>query len=260
MAASQCVHMSKFEESLGRVMHALGALDYERPFLAPCLSILAMHVLQGFLRQLPWPQKSLGGIERGSASFSRRIMAPESKTLRSAPTPIVLKLITSQRLRFSTTVVSRSVTVLSRLSERPWVRLGRSEKLASLGTQRTVPTPHVSARLPKATCFRRAVANGSSRRPSTARGFHDFERDLATPVQACRNPADLVQRKPCVRFGSQDSMFLQRPRSLVSRISTQAFAPHPFKQTPWPCSLASVATMVEHQPRVQLLTTSARAL
>ena len=43
VADSTHVHMTKFEESLGRIMYVAGALDYERPFLRPLYRFLALH-------------------------------------------------------------------------------------------------------------------------------------------------------------------------------------------------------------------------
>ena len=37
------VHMSAFEEGLGRVMYVAGALEYERPFLSPLYRFLVLH-------------------------------------------------------------------------------------------------------------------------------------------------------------------------------------------------------------------------
>ena len=43
VADSEHVHMTKFEEGLGRIMNVAGALDYERPFLGPLYRFLALH-------------------------------------------------------------------------------------------------------------------------------------------------------------------------------------------------------------------------
>ena len=43
VADSEHVHVTKFEEGLGRIMYVAGALDYERPFLGPLYRFLALH-------------------------------------------------------------------------------------------------------------------------------------------------------------------------------------------------------------------------
>ena len=43
VADSTHVHMTKFEEGLGRIMYVAGALDYERPFLGPLYRFLTLH-------------------------------------------------------------------------------------------------------------------------------------------------------------------------------------------------------------------------
>ena len=42
-AEQKTVHMAAFEEGLGRVMHGAGALEHERPFLAPLYRFMTMH-------------------------------------------------------------------------------------------------------------------------------------------------------------------------------------------------------------------------
>ena len=43
VADSEHVHMTKFEEGLGRIMYVAGAVDYESPFLGPLYQFLALH-------------------------------------------------------------------------------------------------------------------------------------------------------------------------------------------------------------------------
>ena len=43
VANKRVVHMARFEEGLGRIMHVAGALEFERSFLAPLYKFLSMH-------------------------------------------------------------------------------------------------------------------------------------------------------------------------------------------------------------------------
>ena len=43
VASSTTIHMASFEEGLGRIMFVAGALEHERPFLAPLYKLLTMH-------------------------------------------------------------------------------------------------------------------------------------------------------------------------------------------------------------------------
>ena len=52
VAHARYVHMSTFEEGLGRVMYVAGALEYERPFLSPLYRFLTLHP-RGSVRRLP---------------------------------------------------------------------------------------------------------------------------------------------------------------------------------------------------------------
>ena len=52
VAGSRTVNMSSFEEGLGRVMYVAGALEYERPFLAPLYKFLSLHP-RGSVRTVP---------------------------------------------------------------------------------------------------------------------------------------------------------------------------------------------------------------
>ena len=42
-AEQETVHMAKFEEGLGRVMFVTGALEHERPFVAPLYKFMISH-------------------------------------------------------------------------------------------------------------------------------------------------------------------------------------------------------------------------
>ena len=52
VADSPIVNMDVFEEGLGRIMYVAGALEYERPFLAPLYKFLNLHP-RGSTRKLP---------------------------------------------------------------------------------------------------------------------------------------------------------------------------------------------------------------
>ena len=52
MASTLVVNMDNFEEGLGRIMYVAGALEYERPFLAPLYKFLNVHP-RGSTRKLP---------------------------------------------------------------------------------------------------------------------------------------------------------------------------------------------------------------
>ena len=52
VADSDYVQMTNFEEGLGRVMYAVGALEYERPFLGPLYRFLVVHP-RGSVRRVP---------------------------------------------------------------------------------------------------------------------------------------------------------------------------------------------------------------
>ena len=52
IASRPVVNMDKFEEGLGRIMYVAGALEYERPFLAPLYKFLNVHP-RGSTRKLP---------------------------------------------------------------------------------------------------------------------------------------------------------------------------------------------------------------
>ena len=43
VANERAVHMARFEEGLGRIAYVAGALEFERPFLAPLYKFLSMH-------------------------------------------------------------------------------------------------------------------------------------------------------------------------------------------------------------------------
>ena len=51
-ADSGYVHMSAFEEGLGRIMYVASALEFERPFLSPLYRFLTLHP-RGSVRRLP---------------------------------------------------------------------------------------------------------------------------------------------------------------------------------------------------------------
>ena len=51
VAASEHVHMTKYEEGLGGITYVAGALDYERPFLGPLYRFLALHP-RNFIRRI----------------------------------------------------------------------------------------------------------------------------------------------------------------------------------------------------------------
>ena len=52
MTSRPVVNMDNFEEGLGRIMYVAGALEYERPFLAPLYKFLNVHS-RGSIRKLP---------------------------------------------------------------------------------------------------------------------------------------------------------------------------------------------------------------
>ena len=52
VAGSPTIHMGSFEEGLGRIMFVAGALEHERPFLAPLYKFLTMHP-RGSVRRVP---------------------------------------------------------------------------------------------------------------------------------------------------------------------------------------------------------------
>ena len=52
VAGSATIHMGTFEEELGRIMFVAGALEHERPFLAPLYKFLTMHP-RGSIRRVP---------------------------------------------------------------------------------------------------------------------------------------------------------------------------------------------------------------
>ena len=54
VASSPTVHMGSFEEGLGRIMFVAGALEHERPFLAPLYKFLTMHPGDTIRRVLPY--------------------------------------------------------------------------------------------------------------------------------------------------------------------------------------------------------------
>ena len=52
VAGSATIHMGTFEEGLGPIMFVAGALEHERPFLAPLYKFLTMHP-RGSIRRVP---------------------------------------------------------------------------------------------------------------------------------------------------------------------------------------------------------------
>ena len=54
VAGSPTVHMSTFEEGLGRIMFVAGALELERPSLAPLCKFLTMHPRDAVRRVPPY--------------------------------------------------------------------------------------------------------------------------------------------------------------------------------------------------------------
>ena len=74
VAAAEHVLMSSFEEGLGRIMHVAGALEFERPFLAPLYKFMNLH-----------PRDS---VRRVPACVA---FVPEQHKLRSAATVPVLQ-------------------------------------------------------------------------------------------------------------------------------------------------------------------------
>ena len=54
VASSPTVHMGSFEEGLGRIMFVAGALEHERPFLAPLYKFLTMHPRDSIRRVPPY--------------------------------------------------------------------------------------------------------------------------------------------------------------------------------------------------------------
>ena len=54
VATSTTIHMGTFEEGLGRIMFVAGALEHERPFLAPLYKFLTMHPRNSIRRVPPY--------------------------------------------------------------------------------------------------------------------------------------------------------------------------------------------------------------
>ena len=54
VASSPTIHMRTFEEGLGRIMFVAGALEHERPFLAPLYKFLTMHPRDSTRRVKPY--------------------------------------------------------------------------------------------------------------------------------------------------------------------------------------------------------------
>ena len=54
VAGSSTIHMGTFEEGLGRIMFVAGALEHERPFLAPLYKFLTMHPRNSIRRVPPY--------------------------------------------------------------------------------------------------------------------------------------------------------------------------------------------------------------
>ena len=54
VASSSTIHMASFEEGLGRIMFVAGALEHERPFLAPLHKFLTMHPRNAVRRVPPY--------------------------------------------------------------------------------------------------------------------------------------------------------------------------------------------------------------
>ena len=54
VASSPTIHMGSFEEELGRIMFVAGALEHERPFLAPLYKFLTMHPRDSIRRVPPY--------------------------------------------------------------------------------------------------------------------------------------------------------------------------------------------------------------
>ena len=54
VASSTTIHMGTFEEGLGRIMFVAGALEHERPFLAPLYKFLTMHPRNSVRRVPPY--------------------------------------------------------------------------------------------------------------------------------------------------------------------------------------------------------------
>ena len=53
-ASPTTIHMASFEEGLGRIMFVAGALEHERPFLAPLYKFLTMHPRNAVRRVPPY--------------------------------------------------------------------------------------------------------------------------------------------------------------------------------------------------------------
>ena len=54
VASSTTIHMASFEEGLGRIVFVAGALEHERPFLAPLYKFLTMHPRNAVRRVPPY--------------------------------------------------------------------------------------------------------------------------------------------------------------------------------------------------------------
>ena len=70
--------------------------------------------------------------------------------------------------------------------------------------------------------------------------------------------ADVVHKNVVRAPGVSGRHLRNRARSLVCPMTSQTSFLHSFRQAQQPYSLASIATMDEHQPRFQLLTIAGR--
>ena len=70
IAAAETVHMTWFEDGLGRVMHVVGALELERPFLGPLYRYMSLH-----------PRNSVQKVP-GYVRFFLRFLADQIATTR----------------------------------------------------------------------------------------------------------------------------------------------------------------------------------
>ena len=64
VASSPTIHMGSFEEVLGRIMFVAGALEHERPFLAPLYKFLTMHPRDSIRRVPPYVSFILKYVSR----------------------------------------------------------------------------------------------------------------------------------------------------------------------------------------------------
>ena len=124
-AASEFVHMARFEEGLGRIMFVAGALELERPFLGPLYKFMALHPRQS-TRRVPTYVAFILRYLAEQVTRSRHYSCSES-SVSTAEAPRVDAQASAARTGIGGWFPRRDESGAINLSKSPWFSLEITE-------------------------------------------------------------------------------------------------------------------------------------